>query len=746
MPGEIESGGGHQGNELKETARKSDATESIRGTVERIIYTNDENNYTVAVIAPDDASRATGEVTVVGTLPELVEGESVICEGRWQDHKKFGRQFAVDTFSSRVPPTLDGLERYLASNLIDGVGPEFARRIVKAFGEQTLDVIEHEPNRLLEVPGIGRGRLRKITASWSRHQSARDVLIFLQGLGISPAYSSRIYRQFGAGAIDLINQNPYRLAEVRGIGFRTADKVAEKMGFDRDSIERARAGVLYTLEELAGAGHTCFPEARLVGRASELLGVAPDRIERAIAEEENEGRVAVDRELPDDPVYLSGLHRAEFVVAQLLRHIASSESELADIDAETAVAWAEKRNRIELDPTQRDAVKAALSQKVTVITGGPGVGKTTIINCIIPILRAKGLRVLLAAPTGRAARRLEETTGTKAQTIHRMLKWNPRSGEFQMNQDEPLEADAVIIDETSMIDITLMRDLLLAVPGTAVLILVGDVDQLPSVGPGNVLRDIIRAGAFPVKRLEQIFRQAKQSPIIRNAHRINRGKMPELKSTPRADREGFYFIERTEPEAVLGTVLELCTDRIPNRFGLDPAGDIQVMAPMYRGTAGVDNFNTELRRALNPEAHPEIKRFGRQFAPGDKVMQIRNDYDKDVFNGDIGRVIDVNRVEETITVRFEEQAVDYSFDELDSLQTAYAISVHKSQGSEYPAVVIALTSHHYVMLQRNLLYTAVTRGVRLVVIVGDRKALGRAVSNDRIGRRHTTLAERLADR
>ncbi|MFW6158561.1 MAG: ATP-dependent RecD-like DNA helicase [Planctomycetota bacterium] len=731
---------------MKRRASEPDRAESIRGTVERIIYANEENHYTVAVLTPDDRSGSKDEVTVVGTFPGLVEGESVLCEGRWEDHKKFGRQFAVETFSSTTPPTLLGLERYLASDLIDGIGPEFAHRIVETFGENTLEIIEEEPRRLLEVPGIGRGRLEKITTSWGRHRAVRDVLVFLQGLGISAAYASRIYRRFGAGAIDLIKENPYRLVEVRGIGFRTADKIAGNLGFERDSMERVRAGVLYALDELAGSGHTCFPRDRLVPRAAELLGVDAEQVERAIADEERDGRIVVERELPDEPVYRRALHEAEFVVAELLRHIASAESQLAGIDAPAAVAWAEKRNRIELDPTQREAVQAALTHKVTVITGGPGVGKTTIVNCIIPILRAKGLRVRLAAPTGRAAKRAEETTGHKAETIHRMLKWNPRSGEFQMNQDNPLEADAVIIDETSMIDITLMRHLLLAVPWTAVLILVGDVDQLPSVGPGNVLRDIIRSGQFPVKRLEQIFRQAERSPIIWNAHRINQGRMPDLQPQPRADREGFYFIERDEPQAVLDTILELCTDRIPNRFELDPADDIQVMAPMYRGLIGVTNLNAELRRTLNPDAHPEIKRFGRAFAPRDKVMQIRNDYDKDVFNGDIGRVADVDRIAERITVRFEDKAVDYGLDELDNLQTAYAISVHKSQGSEYPAVVITLSSHHYVMLQRNLLYTAVTRGVRLVVIVGDRKALARAVRNDRIRRRYTTLAERLSPR
>ena len=723
---------------------EAEQTETVRGTVERIVYSNDETHYTVARLMPDDTSLFAEPVTIVGSFASLVEGEAVLVEGRWTNHKKFGRQFAVERYSTLAPPTLVGMERYLSSRLIKGVGPEFARRIVRKFGEQTLDVIDETPERLLEVEGIGRGRLKGIVGSWREHRAVRDVMVFLQGAGISAAYASRVYRVFGAGAIDAIKANPYRLAEeVKGIGFKTADRIAGNMGFPHDSPERVRAGVLYVLGELAGAGHTSFPRERLVPKASELLQVELELVESALGEEEQAGRIVVERELDGTPVYARALHAAEFQVAQLLLAIGRAQSELREIDGAAAVRWAQKRNRIELDPTQREAVEAVLTHKVTVITGGPGVGKTTIVNCIIPILRTKGMRVLLAAPTGRAAKRLAETTGHQAKTIHRMLKWNPKTGQFSMNADNLLEADAIIVDETSMMDILLMRELLLAVPLTAVLVLVGDVDQLPSVGPGNVLRDIIRSGSFPVKRLEQIFRQDERSPIVWNAHRINHGRMPDLTQRGGADKEGFYFIERTTPEEVLETIKELCTRRIPQRFRMDPADDIQVMSPMYRGLIGVTNLNDELRNCLNPNAHPVVKRFGRSFAPNDKVMQIRNDYDKDVFNGDIGRVADVDRIAESLVVRFDDKHVAYGFDELDSLQSAYAISVHKSQGSEYPAVVIALASHHYIMLQRNLLYTAVTRGIKLVVIVGDKKGLATAVRNDRIRRRYTKLAERL---
>jgi len=731
---------------LANAAKQSGPTETIRGTVERVIYSNDETHYAVAQLLPDDATRLGEPIIVVGAFVSLCEGEALLVEGRWTNHKRFGRQFAVERYSSIAPPTLKGLERYLASRLIKGVGPEFARRIVRKFGERTLDVIDESPERLLEVEGIGRGRLDGIVRSWGEHRSARDVMVFLQGLGISAAYASRVYKTFGAAAIEAIKQNPYCLAsEVRGIGFKKADAIARHLGFPHDSLERARAGLEYVLGQLASDGHVAFPLERLVHKASELLQVEFDVVEAALADEERDGRIVVERTFDDEPVYACALHDAEWQAAQLLHAIGQADSELREIDAPAAVRWAEQRNKIDLDPTQREAVSTVLTSKVTIITGGPGVGKTTIVNCIIPILRKKGMRVLLAAPTGRAAKRLAETTGHEAKTIHRMLQWNPSTGEFSMNAENPLEADAVIVDETSMIDIALMRDLLLAVPLTAVLVLVGDVDQLPSVGPGNVLRDIIRSGAFPVKRLEQIFRQAERSPIITNAHHINHGEMPDLSGRP-AEAEGFYFIERNTPEDVLETIKELCTNRIPKRFKMDPADDIQVMVPMYRGVAGVTNVNDELRRCLNPGAGPEIHRFGNAFAPNDKVMQIRNDYEKDVFNGDIGRVAEIDRIDEKVTVRFDDRHVTYGFDELDSLQSAYAISVHKSQGSEYPAVVIGLASQHYVMLQRNLLYTAVTRGIRLVVIVGDKKALGMAVRNDRIRRRCTRLAERLRGR
>ena len=728
-------------------AGQPDQTETLRGTIERIVYANDETQYTVARLAPEGASRSTEPVTIVGSFASLVEGEAVLVEGRWQTHKRFGRQFAVDRYSTVAPPTRLGLERYLSSRLIKGVGPEFARRIVRQFGDETLEVIDRDPQRLLEVPGIGRGRLGQIVSSWQAHRAARDVMVFLQGLGISSAYASRVYKAFGAGAIEAVKANPYRLAaEVQGIGFKKADAIARNMGFPHDAPERARAGLLYLLGELAGQGHTSFPRDLLVPRVAELLQVDDERVEAALDDEEGAGRVVVDRALDGDPVYLHALHAAEFAVAELLRTIARAESALGDIRADVAVRWAEKRNRITLAPGQREAVEAALTHKVTVITGGPGVGKTTIVNCLIPILRRKGLRVLLAAPTGRAAKRLEETTGQRAQTIHRMLKWNPSTGTFSFNEAQPLEADGIVVDEVSMIDIALMRSLLLAVPLTAVLVLVGDVDQLPSVGPGNVLRDIISSGVFPVKRLEQIFRQDERSPIVWNAHRINRGQMPDLRQQGTAEREGFYFIDRPEPEEALETIKELCTTRIPRRFGLDPTDDIQVMAPMYRGVVGVTNLNEQLREQLNGGAGPVVRRFGRAFAPGDKVMQTRNDYEKDVFNGDIGRVADVNRVDSTLSVQFDDRYVTYAVNELDVLQPAYAISVHKSQGSEYPAVVISLASHHYVMLQRNLLYTAVTRGIRLVVIVGDKKALATAVRNDRIRGRHTHLSERLRAR
>jgi exodeoxyribonuclease V alpha subunit len=719
----------------------SSPTETLRGTIERIVFSSDDTHYTVARLTPDDAT-ADGCVTIVGTIPALVEGELVLCEGRWQEHKRYGRQFAVERYSSVAPATQVGLERYLGSRLIKGVGPTYAKKIVHHFGDNTLDVLDHDPQRLLEVAGIGRKMLQRIRSSWSEHRGVRDVMVYLQGLGISPAYAARVHKALGAAAINTVQMNPYILAsEVKGIGFKTADRIAKAAGFPTDSPERIRAGLGYLLGELAAQGHTCYPRERLVAEAAKLLDVDAERVVSALDDEIRDERLATERNHPGEPVLLPRLRDAEFQVAELLRTINCAESSLHDVEVGRSIAWAEQRNHIELDPKQREAIGAVLEHKVVVITGGPGVGKTTIINCIIPILKRHAMRVLLAAPTGRAAKRLAETTGEEAKTIHRLLNWNPIDGSFACNADAPLEADAIILDETSMIDIALMRDLLLAVPLTAVLVLVGDVDQLPSVGPGNVLRDIIASETVAVRRLDRIFRQGERSPIVLNAHRINHGRMPEL--DPAGNAEGFYFIERDEPEAALDTIRELVTQRIPNRFEMHSVDDVQVMAPMYRGTTGVDNLNAALRAALNPALRDEVRKMGRAFAVGDKVMQTRNDYDKDVFNGDIGRVHVIDHCDEKLVVRFEDQYVEYEFDELDGLQPAYAISVHKSQGSEYPAVVIALATHHYVMLQRNLLYTAVTRARRLAVIVGDRKALAVAVRNDRIRRRYTLLTERL---
>lgn len=694
---------------------------------------------------PEDKTLFNELVTITGQFPQLVEGEALVCEGSWQNHKRFGRQFVVERYSSIAPPTNEGLEKYLASSLIKGIGPEYAHRIVAKFGDQTLEIIDKEPERLRQVKGIGKKRYQEIMASWQANRSSRDVMVFLQGLGISASYASRVFKVYGASSMTVIRENPYRLAiDVHGIGFKTADKIAQKLNFPHDSRERARAGLVHVLGEMAGDGHVCCPADILVQNAVSLLEVGEELVQSALVEELTLGMMSAAPQFSERPVYLRTMQEAEQGVAEMMMALSRGGSQMRDV-ADGAIDWVEKRNNINLAPSQREAIEAVLQNKITVITGGPGVGKTTIINCIIPILAREGMTVLLGAPTGRAAKRLEETTRHKAQTIHRLLKWNPATSSFMHNADQQLECDALIIDETSMMDITLMRDLLLAVPSTASLVLVGDVDQLPSVGPGNVLRDIIESGIFPVKKLDVIFRQDERSPIIWNAHQINHGLMPDVDQHKPADQEGFFFIERNTQEEVRDTVLELCTNRVPKRFGLDPAADIQVMAPMYKGIAGVSNLNLELRARLNPNAEPSVERFGRSFAAGDKVMQVRNDYDKDVFNGDIGKIGDVNRISEKVTVNFDGRLVEYKYDELDNLQPAYAISVHKSQGNEYPAVIIALGSYHYVMLQRNLIYTAVTRGARLVVIVGDRKALGMAVRNDQIRRRHTRLAERIQE-
>jgi exodeoxyribonuclease V alpha subunit len=719
----------------------------LEGQIERITYVNEETGYTVAKLRVSGYSEP---VTIVGNLIAPAPGEMLKLRGAWQTHPKFGKQFIVATHQTIVPATVAGIRKYLGSGLIKGIGPVMASRIVKTFGERTLRVIDESIDELHKVEGIGQKRIEMIEKAWKDQKEIRDVMVFLQGHGVSPAYATKIFRRYGWESISVVSKNPYRLAtEIFGIGFRTADKIAQELGFTKDAAPRAEAGVIYVLNDLSEEGHVYYPYEPLIDKAMEILGVEKEIIVQAIGAIAFEGRIVIE-DLNQDlekfqpnqkAVYLKPLHVSETGVALHLRRLITSPKSTRRIDAEKAVQWVQGKIRLSLAAKQIEAVKTASQEKVMVITGGPGTGKTTIINALIRIYRELGARILLAAPTGRASKRMSEATGYPARTIHRMLEFNPQKMGFQRDQDHPLEVDVLILDETSMIDTTLMYHLLKALPSHATLIMVGDVNQLPSVGAGNVLKDVILSGRAPVVELKDIFRQAGASRIVVNAHRINAGLMPEV-SAKKARLEDFYFIEQDEPEEALGTVMELVCERIPKRFGLDPFDQIQVLAPMHKGLLGTESLNMKLQEALNPSSR-ELSRGVRTVRVNDKVMQVRNNYEKEVFNGDIGKITSIDLESQEVVVAYEGIPVRYEASELDEIVLAYAISVHKSQGSEYPAVVIPVLPQHYLLLQRNLIYTAVTRARRLVVVVGSKKALATGIRNDRIMRRHTHLSERL---
>ncbi len=713
--------------------------QTLEGTVERLTFQNEENGYTVAKLVPAGKSY---EVTVVGPLTGVQVGESVRLRGLWTSHPKYGRQFEVRSYTVRLPATVEGLRKYLGSGLIKGVGPVNAGRIVDYFGLKTLEVIEREPQRLREVPGVGAKRTARITAAWKEQKQIKEIMIFLQGHGVSTGLAVKIYKKYGDEAIATVRQNPYRLAQdIWGIGFKTADKIARELGIAADAPERLRAGLRHALGGFSDDGH-CFAEREaLLTAAVELLEV--DR--EACAAQLDVLLRMEELLLDEEAIYLPPFFYAEQGVAnklhQLLTHPRDRLALFQQLDWESAFAWLDGRNAFTLAPQQREAVRMALTEKVSVLTGGPGTGKTTITTAIIQLLHAKGKRVLLAAPTGRAAKRLSETTGVEAKTLHRLLEFSPSAGNlFLRDQENPLDADLIIVDEASMIDILLMNHLVKALEAGVHLLLVGDVDQLPSVGPGNVLRDLIESGAIPVTRLETIFRQAEDSYIVVNAHRINEGELPVFEGA-----RDFFLFRFGEAEQAADWVLDIVAERIPRKFGYEPETEIQVLSPLHRGAAGVSELNRRLQARLNPPAagRDEYPTGQRIFRVGDRVMQIRNDYDRQVFNGDMGRVTAVDLEESLLTVNFEGLAVGYEFTQLDELVHAYAVSIHKSQGSEFPAVVVPILTQHYVMLQRNLLYTAVTRARELVVLVGDYRAIAIAVHNDRIAQRNTRLALRL---
>ena len=713
------------------------AQEVLAGLVERVTFHNSDNGFCVL------RAKARGHrelVTVIGHAAMISAGEWITASGEWVNDHTHGQQFKARFMRTSAPTSIDGIEKYLGSGMIRGIGPVYAKKMVKVFGEKVFDIIEAEPDRLREVTGIGVLRAKRITDAWAEQKIIREIMVFLHSNGVGTARAVRIYKTYGSDAVQVMSENPYRLArDIRGIGFKTADAIAMKLGIEKTAMIRVRAGISYALMEAMDDGHCGLPTAELVPLAVELLEISRELVQTALDLELSEGTVIAASVGETPCVFLGGLYKAEQVIAERLTTLANGKLPWKFIDADKALPWVEQKTGLSLAESQIAAIRLALISKVLVITGGPGVGKTTIVNSILRILSAKGVNLLLCAPTGRAAKRMTEATGSEAKTIHRLLEVDPKAGGFKRNTDNPLECDLLVIDETSMVDVMLMQALMKAVPDNAALLIVGDIDQLPSVGPGQVLADIISSGAVAVVRLTEVFRQAAQSQIITSAHRINQGFIPDL-AKPDGDSD-FYFVQADDPETAVQRIIELVQTRIPRRFGLDPIRDIQVLCPMNRGGVGARSLNVELQKALNPAGDRKVERFGWTFAPGDKVMQIENDYDKEVYNGDIGYIDDVDPDTNELTASFDGRAVVYGFGELDTLVPAYAATIHKSQGSEYPAIVIPVLTQHYTMLQRNLLYTGVTRGKRLVVLVGQKKAVAIAVKNVSGRRRWSKLNE-----
>lgn len=743
----------------------------IRCVVERITYQNPENGYSVLKCRVKDY---TDLVPVVGNLLDANVGSVLLVEGNWKVDARYGRQFAAENWEETMPATVYGMEKYLGSGLIKGVGPKFAKRIVQRFGTDTFAVIEDNVELLIEVEGIGRKRVQMIAESWERQKEVKNIMLFLQEHQVSSSFAAKIYKQYGNESIAVMKENPYKLADdIWGIGFKTADQIAGKLGFDKESYVRLRSGLMYTLSELSNDGYVYAEKWQLIDKASELLEASPETIvmtmDEMLGKEEliREQKIVKtdDKGNPVEAVYLPPFYYAETGVAGRLKKLASSPAgdklyrklkeareRTGNPDLSVDVDAIQEKTGMVYDEIQADAIRQAAAAKIMVMTGGPGTGKTTTTHGIIAAYKAYGLKILLAAPTGRAAKRMTEATGLEAKTIHRLLECKPPEG-YQKNEENPLEGDVLIVDECSMIDIVLMNSLLKAIPPAMRLVMVGDIDQLPSVGAGNVLRDMIDSGAFPVVRLTKIFRQAQTSRIIMNAHRINEGKMPDLSNGRNAD---FFFMENEDAEATVQQIVELVRTKLPKYYQVDP-GQIQVLTPMQRGVVGATNLNLALQEALNP-AEQEVfmrgrgavtvpkdclRRSGFAFRADDKVMQVRNNYDKEVFNGDIGVIASVNAEERTLKVDFDGRTVEYDVTELDELVHAYATTIHKAQGSEYPIVVMPVLMNHYVMLQRNLLYTGITRAKKVLVMVGTRKAVSCAVRNVTVTKRNSLLKERL---
>jgi exodeoxyribonuclease V alpha subunit len=717
--------------------------DQITGVVESIVFSSDENGFCVARFKEPKKSDMT---TIVGTMPNLKPGESLTLRGIWRHHPQFGRQFDVKFCDFKEPTDVIGIQKYLESGLIKGIGPVFAKRIVKLFGTETLNVIDKCPDRLFEVDGMGEKRVEMIEKCWADQKAIRNLIIFLRSHDVSPALAQKIYKRYGEKSLEILKENPYQLAkDIHGIGFKTADSLAKRTGIPHDSPQRVEAAIEHMLWELTSDGHVCYPESSLIDLCAQTLEVDNPIIQKVLASLQDQGRLiqhtlAVEGG-PASFIWLKALYSCEVGISRELKRIATAQDAIRPVEIEKALAWVQEKLHIELAPEQAEAVRESLTSKLHILTGGPGTGKSTITNAIIKILEKVTSQIVLAAPTGRAAKRMSEITGRKASTIHSLLEFDFAAGGFKRNRDNPLSGHLFIIDEASMIDTQLMYHLLKALPSTGRLLLIGDIDQLPSIGPGNVLKDLIQTQKLPMTRLTEIFRQAKGSKIITNAHRINRGISPDLSYENKGD---FLFIQCETPEEILDKVGSLIAKDLPEHYELDAINDIQVLSPMRKGGIGIENLNHHLQELLNPNK-PEILRMGHRFREGDKVMQMRNNYNKLVFNGDVGRILEILQEDQIITVDFDGKHVEYDFSELDELALAYACSVHKYQGSECPCIIMLIHTSHYKMLNRNLIYTGITRGRKLVVIIGTKKALAIGVKNDEVKGRYTGLKQMIGE-